>query len=88
MKKAFLIFSIVLSGCSTAPVKHEMPVIPVELTEKCSALYDVNDGEEKLSELLKIVNKNYGLYYECSARHESLIEWYNKQKKNHDDVHN
>jgi hypothetical protein len=86
--KYILLLSIFLTGCVTAPVKHKMPDLPKELSEKCQALKQVSENEEKLSELLKVINQNYGLYYDCMIKQESLVEWYSKQKKIHDDVHN
>ena len=88
MKYIIVFMSIFLTGCMTAPVKHSMPNIPKELSEKCQTLKQVPESEEKLSELLKVINQNYGLYYDCMIKQESLVEWYNKQKKIHDDLHN
>ena len=86
--KYILLLSIFLTGCVTAPVKHKMPDIPKELSEKCQALKQVSENEEKLSELLKVINQNYGLYYDCMIKQELLVDWYGKQKKLHDDIHN
>lgn len=88
MRYIFLFLTLSLSGCTVVPVKHQLPDMPVELTAKCETLHPVPDDETKLSELLKIVNQNYGFYHECELKKESLIEWYTKQKKIHDDVHN
>lgn len=87
MKYIAIVLCLFLVGCSTAPVKHTLSSLPEELSTQCSTLNPIPESEEKLSELLKVVNRNYGLYYECMIRHESLVEWYNKQKKIHDDVH-
>ena len=88
MKYILLLSCILLTACSTTvPVGHTLPGIPNELTVNCPALHEVPDNEEKLSEMLKVVNLNYGLYYECSAKKELLVEWYAKQKKIHDDIH-
>lgn len=88
MKYITIVSALLLAGCTTAPVKHNIPDIPKELIAKCEQLKPVNETEEKLSELLKVVNYNYGLYYDCMIKHESLVDWYSKQKKIHDDVHN
>lgn len=88
MKYITIVSALFLVGCSTAPVKHSMPDIPNQLKVKCETLKPVNESEEKLSELLKVVNYNYGLYYDCMIKHESIVDWYEKQKKIHDDVHN
>lgn len=88
MRYIFLLLALLLTGCMTAPVQHSLPDLPKEISEKCTALHPIPENEEKLSELLKVVNQNYGLYYECATKQESLVEWYTKQKKIHDDVHN
>lgn len=88
MRYILLLSCILLAACSTTvPVGHKLPDIPNELTVKCPVLHELPDSEEKLSEMLKVVNLNYGLYYECSAKSELLVEWYSKQKKIHDDIH-
>ena len=88
MKYIVILMSIFLAGCVTAPVKHKLPDLPKEISAKCETLNLVSEGEEKLSELLKVINQNYGLYYDCMIKQESLVEWYIKQKKIHDDLHN
>lgn len=88
MKYIFLLLAFLLAGCNTTPVKHKLPDLPKEISKKCEVLHAVPENEERLSELLKVVNQNYGLYYDCVAKNESLVEWYTKQKKIHDDVHN
>ena len=88
MKYILLLSCILLAACSTTvPIGHTLPDMPKEISEKCPLLQNVSDGEEKLSELLKVININYGLYYECLTKQESLVEWYSKQKQIHDDIH-
>lgn len=88
MKYITILAIILLTGCTAVPVKHSLPELPNELKTKCNTLKPVNESEQKLSELLKIVNDNYGFYYECMIKHESIVDWYSKQKKIHDDIHN
>lgn len=88
MKYIFLLLAFLLAGCTTAPVKHKLPDLPKDISQKCEVLHPIPENEERLSELLKVVNHNYGLYYDCVTKQESLVEWYTKQKKIHDDVHN
>ena len=88
MRYIFLLLALLLTGCTTAPVKHKLPDLPKEISDKCAVLLPIPEDEKKLSELLKVVNQNYGLYYECVTKQESLVEWYIKQKKIHDDIHN
>ena len=87
MRYIFLLLALSLTACTTVPVKHSLPDMPKEISEKCMQLHPIPESEEKLIELLKIVNQNYGLYYECATKQESLIQWYTQQKKIHDDVH-
>lgn len=86
MRYIFLLLAL-LTGCA-APVKHGLPELPKEISDKCAVLHPIPENEQKLSELLKVVNLNYGLYYECMTKQESLVDWYTKQKNIHDDVHN
>lgn len=76
-----------ISACTTVSVGHSLPEIPKEITDKCPTLFTILDTQQKLSELLKVVAQNYTLYYECSYKQQTLVEWYTKQKKIHDDVH-
>lgn len=88
MKLLYILPLVLLTGCVTVPVKHSMPEMPPELSEKCPLLKQVADGEGRLTELLKVVTENYTTYYECSAKNESLVKWYQRQKTIHDDVFN
>jgi len=81
MKHILLTSLIFLSACSTAvPVRQHFPIAPEILLEKCPDLYKVDDNETKITEMLKVVVKNYGLYYECAIKQEGWIDWYGKQK--------
>lgn len=88
MKYIAIAFLFLLTGCITVPVKHAFPKPSEIITEKCPNLSKINDDEEKLSELLKVVSKNYDLYYECATKHELLVKWINDQKAIHDEVFN
>ena len=88
MKQLFLISLIVLlSGCATkVPVAMKFPAAPESLLITCKDLEQAKPNEEQLSEVLKVVVKNYGQYHECSANVEAWIDWYNQQKKITDSV--
>lgn len=88
MKYLILSFLLLLSGCWTVPVKHPLPEPPLKLIEKCPQLKSLPDDEERLSELMKTVIENYSTYYDCAVKHDGLVEWYQIQKKIHDDVFN
>jgi hypothetical protein len=88
MKYLALLFPILLSGCVTVPVKHAFPKPPENITETCPELNKLSDNEEQLSEFLKVVTKNYSLYYNCASKHDLLVKWINDQKAIHDAVFN
>jgi hypothetical protein len=81
MKFLLLAGVILLSACSTpVPVKQQFPVAPEVLLEKCPNLNRLADNETSITELLKVVVKNYGMYYDCATKQEGWNEWYTKQK--------
>jgi len=80
--------ALFLSGCIATPVKHALPEAPEKLTNPCPKLKELPLEEERLTEFLKIVTQNYTTYYECAVKHDGLVEWYQIQKKIHDDVFN
>lgn len=89
MKFYLLLAATALTGCTaTVPVKHSMPEPPAILIEKCPDLFKLASDEEKLSEFIKIVVKNYTLYHECSGKHDAFVKWYQKQKIVHDTIFN
>lgn len=89
MKYLVLVSVLFLSGCVTpGPVKHSFPKPPDVLTERCPDLNRLVDNEEKLSEFLKVVTKNYTLYHDCAAKHELLVKWLKEQTEIHDSVFN
>ena len=88
MKYLLLPFVLLLSGCWTVPVKHALPEPPPRLIERCPQLKALPEDEERLTEFLKTVVENYSTYYTCATRHDGIVEWYQIQKKIHDDVFN
>lgn len=87
MKYIFLASLLFLTGCVT-PVKHSFPTPPEVVVEACTRLDTIKDDEERLSEFLKVVTKNYNLYYECATKHQLLVKWINEQRAIHDAVFN
>lgn len=81
--KYALILTLFLAGCGTTavPVKQKWPDAPKELLEKCEALRKADVSKTAITDLLKTVVENYGLYYQCSAKVEGWQEWYEGQKK-------
>lgn len=88
MKNLVLIsLAALLTGCATAvPVAMKFPDAPPSLLTTCEDLEKVKPTEEQLSELMKVVTKNYGSYYECKVKVDAWIEWYKKQKEISDSV--
>lgn len=82
----FLIFlaPILLTGClfkQPVPVKQVWPDVPKELLEACPDLKNVEPNSTKLSDIITVVSDNYATYYECKAKVDDWIVWYNGQKK-------
>lgn len=81
MKKVILSLVIVLSACTSVPVKQKFPDAPVSLTEKCENLMKIEGDRVAITDMLKVVVKNYSMYYECSTKVEGWNTWYVEQKK-------
>jgi hypothetical protein len=84
MKIIILGLAVLLVGCAApTPVKRNFPDAIPALQEKCPELATVeNTGKEvPITDLLKTVVKNYGLYYECANKVDGWNEWYSKQRK-------
>ena len=81
MKYIILIFAFLVTGCATVsvPVKAKFPAIPDTLVAKCPELEKIQD-DAKLSDMIKIISKNYTSYHECALKHDAIIEWYKVQK--------
>lgn len=82
MKHGLTALVILLAGCTTAvPVKQKWPDAPAELLERCQALQKADPNKPAITDLLKTVVENYGLYYQCSLKVEGWNEWYLEQKR-------
>lgn len=84
MKTIILVFAALLVGCSTSvPVKRNFPDAVPALQEKCPELSIVesNGNAVSITDMLKTVVKNYGLYYECANKVDGWNEWYSGQRK-------
>ena len=75
-----LICAILISGCTTVPVTAKFPELPATLQEQCPELEKLAE-EPKLSDVAKTLTHNYTTYYQCAAKHEAMLEWYQIQKK-------
>lgn len=84
MKTIILVLVVMLVGCATpTPVKRNFPDAVPALQEKCPELFIVdNAGKDMaITDLLRTVVKNYGLYYECANKVDGWNEWYTNQRK-------
>lgn len=85
--KRLLILTLLLTGCSTSvPVKRTFPAVPEVLMQECPDLKLLKDDTSKLSEVLTVVNENYGQYKECQIKVDQWRVWYTKQKKIFEEV--
>ena len=87
MKAIILGLAIVLAGCAApTPVKRTFPEAVPALQEKCPTLNTIEGTTVPITDLLKTVVKNYGLYYECANKVDGWNEWYDTQKKRFETV--
>ena len=87
MKYALLILAVFLTACSTSvPVKQKFPDVPKALVERCESLKKVEGDRVAITEMLKVVVQNYGMYYECAAKVDGWNDWYLEQKRIYEGV--
>ena len=87
MRYLLITLALVLSACShTPPIVAKFPDEPGKAAvEKCPQLTTVENGV-KLSELTRTITINYNTYYDCAVKVDTWIEWYQIQKKIHEDI--
>jgi hypothetical protein len=71
---------ILLSGCVTTPVQRNFPDIPPSLRSGCEDLTLIDQGTDKLSEVLVVVTSNYAKYHDCQIKVETWQQWYKTQR--------
>ena len=87
MKYIILGLAIVLTACSTpVPVSQRFPDVPKALVERCESLKKVEGDKVAITEMLKVVVQNYGMYYECAAKVDGWNDWYLEQKRIYESV--
>jgi hypothetical protein len=86
MKYIVLSLALVLAACSTAPVKQKFPEVPKALVERCESLKKIEGDRVAITEMLKVVVQNYGMYYECAAKIDGWNDWYLEQKRIYESV--
>lgn len=87
MKCIIILSAILLTGCATVsvPVKAKFPVMPETLLVRCPQLEQTPE-DAKLSDIGKIITKNYTTYYDCAVKHDAIVEWYKIQKTIYESV--
>ena len=87
MKYVILLTTLLLVGCATksVPVKAKFPAMPETLLVKCTQLDQIPE-DAKLSDISKIIAKNYTTYYDCAVKHDAIVEWYKIQKTIYESV--
>ena len=87
MKYIILSLTLVLAACSTpVPVKQKFPDVPKALVERCDSLKKIEGDRVAITEMLKVVVQNYGMYYECAAKVDGWNDWYLEQKRIYESV--
>lgn len=86
--KLLLVLPIsLLVGCSyIVPVKTVWPAIPKELSVLCKDLKQTPIETTKMSQVLEVIVDNYSQYHECQEKSDAWVNWYNKQKKIHEEI--
>jgi hypothetical protein len=85
--KLLAIISILLiTGCTTVPVTVKFPDVPTLISEKCPQLKTIEGNTVSIVDFTKTVTINYTTYYECAAKSDAWIEWYQIQKKIFEDA--
>jgi hypothetical protein len=87
MKYIILSLALVLTACSTpVPVIQKFPNVPTALVERCESLKKIEGDKVAITEMLKVVVQNYGMYYECAAKVDGWNDWYLEQKRIYESV--
>ena len=87
MKYALLILAVFLTACSTPiPVSQKFPNVPTALVERCESLKKIEGDRVAITEMLKVVVQNYGMYYECAAKVDGWNDWYLEQKRIYESI--
>ena len=87
MKYIILGLALVLVACSTpVPVSQRFPDVPKSLVERCESLKKIEGDKVAITEMLKVVVQNYGMYYECAAKVDGWNDWYLEQKRIYESV--
>lgn len=78
MRKLLIILVMLLTACAAVP---KFPDLPPGATKACLPLQSLDPKEATLSKLMKTISTNYGLYYDCAAQVDALLEWHKAQSE-------
>ena len=91
MKLLLLAIPFLLAGCTTTQGVPIQPKFPEAFTvgekkeiPKCGPLKEQPGDNIQITEFLKTIVHNYGLYYKCSDYVDGWNNWYTEQKKNYE----
>jgi uncharacterized protein YcfL len=77
-----IVLAFLITGCSTAvPVTQNFPQAPDLLMEKCPELKTIQGEKISIVDFTRVVSENYTTYYQCAAKNDAWIDWYDQQKK-------
>lgn len=79
MNKLLIVSFVLLTGCTTVPVRQKFPEAPQALQAECPNLQQLK-YPAVLSDVSKIIQENYTLYHNCQLLQKSWIEWYTQQR--------
>ena len=85
MRSLIVLSLVLLTGCATTVAVPKFPDVPEALLTPCPALEQLPE-QTKLSEVDKVIVRNYTTYYQCAVNNDGWIEWYNTQKKIFDNI--
>jgi hypothetical protein len=54
--------------------------------ERCDSLRKIEGDKVAITEMLKVVVQNYGMYYECAAKVDGWNDWYQEQKRIYESI--
>ena len=87
MNKLIIILALFLTACSTVvPVTMKFPQAPESLMSQTEPLEPLPADKRELSDLIDNATYNYGKYYELEVKYKAWQEWYESQKKIHEEV--
>ena len=87
MRNLLLAGLLLLTGCATSvPVTMGFPQLPEALEKPCDRMEPLAADKKELSDLLENTTDNYAKAKECNAKVTAWQEWYETQKKIHENI--